>query len=430
MAGTGEVLVNFHQLNAAYQQNPEAVDHTVKEEAAKTADSELEQAMLEASFHAALAQLEKNAKTPGVMSTAESRMAAFLQTFIAQQAAAAGKTQPTVAGALEAKFDNNDLLNWIIRSGFVSLFKSLRKFDWVAPPQQPDKLLTRDPKHLHVAVFGDWGTNLYAAPKVGATLKNTAIDLMLHLGDVYYSGEADEVKKRMTDCWPVRDGALNRSLNGNHEMYSGGKAYLRAIQGFGQPSSCFYLENDSWVLVGLDTAYADHAVGWWSDGKLHDDEIAWLNGIVNAADGRKVVLFSHHQPYSILDRQGETLVAQIKPLLEGRKIFAWYWGHEHRCAIYDRHPDWALYGRCVGHSGFPEFRNGLPGTATQPAWVRLAKDGVPGGEILDGPNPFIDDDPSKYVPNGYARLEFDNEHLTEFICDPEGNNIREPFKLA
>ena len=86
MARTGEILVNFHQLNAAYQQNPEAVDHTVKEEAAKTSDSELEQAMLEASFHAALAQLEKNAKTPGVMSTAESRMAAFLQTFIAQQA--------------------------------------------------------------------------------------------------------------------------------------------------------------------------------------------------------------------------------------------------------------------------------------------------------------------------------------------------------
>ena len=32
-----------------------------------------------------------------------------------------------------------------------------------------------------------------------------------------------------------------------------------------------------------------------------------------------------------------------------KKIFAWYWGHEHRCALYDQHPKWGVFGRCIGN---------------------------------------------------------------------------------
>ena len=52
---------------------------------------------------------------------------------------------------------------------------------------------------------------------------------------------------------------MNRALNGNHEMYSGGFGYFKLIlPAFEQDSSYFALQNEHWLLVGLDTAYVDH----------------------------------------------------------------------------------------------------------------------------------------------------------------------------
>jgi hypothetical protein len=132
-------------------------------------------------------------------------------------------------------------------------------------------------------------------------------------------------------------------------------------------------------------------------------------------------------------RQGQTLVSQMQALLDQKQIFAWYWGHEHRCILYDRHPQWQLYGRCIGHGGFPEFRKGLPGTSHDPTWVPLSKtidNKTISGVVLDGANPYIAEDPTKYLPNGYVTLLFENEHLTEFVHAPDGTESRSPFQLA
>jgi hypothetical protein len=48
---------------------------------------------------------------------------------------------------------------------------------------------------------------------------------------------------------------------------------------------------------------------------------------------------------------------------------------------------------------------------------------VPGGRILDGPNPYVKDDPQKYGPNGYMTLKFDGEHLTEIVHAPDGTEL-------
>jgi hypothetical protein len=108
--------------------------------------------------------------------------------------------------------------------------------------------------------------------------------------------------------------------------------------------------------------------------------------------------------------------------LEGRKIFAWYWGHEHRCVLYNAHPAWGVLGRCIGHGGFPYFRDNSFGNApAKPLWIPLAtKNLVPGGEILDSQNPYIQGHEHEYGPNGYAVLEFDGARLNETIVDPEG----------
>jgi hypothetical protein len=71
---------------------------------------------------------------------------------------------------------------------------------------------------------------------------------------------------------------------------------------------------------------------------------------------KKLVLFSHQQPYSRLDSQGPKLQAALKHLLDTRAITAWYWGHEHQCVIYDPHPTFGMIGRCLGNGGIPEPR--------------------------------------------------------------------------
>lgn len=142
-------------------------------------------------------------------------------------------------------------------------------------------------------------------------------------------------------------------------MYTGGHSYFdTALPCFGQTSSYFAMQNNSWVLAGLDTSYTADFGG--QDGHLDDEQVQWLRGIVSAAGDRKLVLFSHHQPFSLLEsNRGGNLAAELKEFLEARRVFAWYWGHEHYCVLYDRHPAYGFYGRCLGHGGMPEVRKAL-----------------------------------------------------------------------
>ena len=92
----------------------------------------------------------------------------------------------------------------------------------------------------------------------------------VHLGDVYYSGLPSEDQRRFLAYWPVTaaqaaSGVTSWSLNGNHDMYSGGYGYfgtLLADPRFaaqhspdGQPTSFFRLTSPSWDFVALDTSW-------------------------------------------------------------------------------------------------------------------------------------------------------------------------------
>src|SRR5262249_41446364 len=155
--------------------------------------------------------------------------------------------------------------------------------------------------------------------------------------------------------------------------------------------------------AGLDTGYYEH--------DLAMGQAEWLEGLVAGAGGRKVILFTHHQPFSLAEKQGPKLVEKLGALLERRRIFAWYWGHEHRCVLSAPHPAWGLRGRCIGHGGYPYFRTRPAGA--EPArqtgdftWYRLRpRNLIPGGLLLDGPNPYVAGHEQQYGPNGYAVLE-------------------------
>jgi len=375
-----------------------------------------------AEFSRALQLLEDTAPREGVMTTVQDELTSNLQSFLADVAASPESfpalpplnLAPSANNTLEAKFDSHDVLGWA--QSFFTWWQKAHKFAWKTPGA-PD-VIGND---YRVALLADWGTGLYGAPECAKSIaKDGKFQLVAHLGDVYYSATTDEVAERFTALWPGVPGAINRGLNGNHEMYTGGNAYFAAISQapFKQSSSYFAMENDNWLLAFLDTAYDDH--------DLHGEQAAWLTGLVAGRPNKKVVLFSHHQPYSLLDNQGPKLIAKLGDLLEG-KIYAWYWGHEHHCIIYDTHPLWSVRGRCIGHSGFPYFREkkvlgDKPPAA--PTWTALSgKNLVPGAKILDTKNDFIDPHGEEYGPNGYVTLEFSGTRLVETYHMPDGKVV-------
>jgi hypothetical protein len=355
-----------------------------------------------------------------VLITVQDREVSLLQSAMAREASQAN---PLDSGGLEVKFGTGfgggDWFGWI---------KSL--LDWVDRREAHAILrpsnTTADPfpDHARVAMTADWGTGLYGAPKIAQRMTQMGgFDLLMHLGDVYYSGTEEEIQERFLDVWPRTAGAISRALNSNHEMYSGGFGYFkRALPALGQTSSYFAFQNAHWLLVGLDTAYVDHAM----DG----EQVAWLNVVIRNAGSRKVVLFSHQQLFSRLDNQGPKLEQALRHLLESRAITAWYWGHEHQCVIYDPHPRYGLRGRCLGNGGIPEPRKkevrDAPSerTAGAVSWKRLsATADSPSCLALDGPNPDIKGEEQKFVPHGFMTLEFNGPTLTERVFLSDGTEV-------
>jgi hypothetical protein len=363
----------------------------------------------------------ETAKTgAGVLITVQDRETSLLQSEIAER----GEVGPPLAtGGFEAKFGDGltggDLWGWI-----RSAFDHIDKTRWHSIVRPPDDTIGVLADAGRLAVLGDWGTNLYGAPVSAASIKrNGGYELLLHLGEIYYSGTKTETQQRFLDAWPDGAGKLSRALNGNHEMYSGGYTYFDDIlPKFEQPSSYFAVQNANWLLVGLDTACSNHA--------LDNQQVAWLKSMVQKAGKRKVVLFSHHQPFSRFDQQGPTLQTALADLLQNNAITAWYWGHEHNCVVYDKHPKFGLLGRCIGHGGIPSPRKtevldaptdrSLNGVC----WKRLSANAdAPPSLVLDGPNPLVTGEEVKFGPHGYLTLDFDGPNLIERVHLPDGTEI-------
>jgi hypothetical protein len=64
------------------------------------------------------------------------------------------------------------------------------------------------------------------------------------------------------------------------------------------------------------------------------------------------------------------------------------------------HPKWGFKGRCIGHGGFPGFRDDLAGSHPDVyQWVTLpAQPQAPKAQLLDGPNFWIPQDTEGYSP--------------------------------
>lgn len=218
--------------------------------------------------------------------------------------------------------------------------------------------------NARVFLVGDWGSGLDRALRVGDQIRRELAkgagrqQIVIHLGDVYYSGTEREFSRRFLEPWPVASAAdaLSFTISGNHDMYSGGHAYFdRALADprFARQGGCSYfaLRSGSWQILGLDSSYEDAG--------LHGDQAAWArSAVLDQPDGVGTVLLSHHQPFSAHEKGNKVLRDKIAPVLATGRVDAWFWGHEHRCIQYGP----ALVGRsslsfssCLGHGGVPEY---------------------------------------------------------------------------
>lgn len=305
-----------------------------------------------------------------------------------------------------------------------------------------DFVLETLPENATVALIGDWGTGTADARNTIEQVARKKPDVVIHLGDVYYSGTADETKRNFLD---LLDQGLDRAnhpvpvytMTGNHDMYSGGAGFYSLLPLLNpsppytpeqaQPASFFCLRSrgGGWQFLVMDTGYHDHDPFDVSTDVtyLEDAEAAWhLDKIERFhAAGGKTVLLSHHQLFSAFESIGKgatkpagqeafnpKLLATFQEVLQQRKVAAWFWGHEHNLCIYQPYPPLEK-GRCIGHGAIPVFNTQNPYTAVDvPIVPQLVSAG--GGPLQ------LPTDADGVYRHGYVILKLDDAARTAEVA--------------
>jgi len=238
---------------------------------------------------------------------------------------------------------------------------------------------------LKIGLVGDWGTGTKKARALLAEMIRKKVDVVIHLGDVYYCGSPKEVRNKFLR--PIRkvveqekaDNVVFYSIPGNHDYYSGGEGFYdmlrkKKLPNSPQEASFFALKNKDWMVIALDTAVEDTRPSRSITGvnmlEIEKQQYEWLKDKLKEArqNSQGVILISHHQFLTInfhigkVDGKFSGVNAKLHKQLKDDfdLINAWFWGHEHRFVIFKNHPSSGLKrGRLIGHGAIPvSFGNG------------------------------------------------------------------------
>ncbi|HEX3860404.1 MAG TPA: metallophosphoesterase [Stellaceae bacterium] len=296
--------------------------------------------------------------------------------------------------------------------------------------------LEGDGDEVRVALAGDWGSGTDEAHEIAQLIDRFEPHYTIHLGDVYFVGDPNEVAENFLGInneangfepcsWPAGS-CGSFALNGNHEMYALGYAYFdRMLPSLGlrvgdrpkgQHASFFCLENDHWRIIALDTAY--NSIGWPileyisnPDCALPEPLIDWLHDVVRPRDDdpRGIILLSHHQYVSRFDHCFTTPARQLAAFFPQPVL--WFWGHEHRLAVYEKASlpgAVTAFGRCIGHGGMPVDLS--PPNPKHPQYpVEFVDDRL-----------YPNDENLKIGFNGFARLTLRGKRLSIDYVDIKG----------
>jgi Calcineurin-like phosphoesterase len=279
------------------------------------------------------------------------------------------------------------------------------------------------PNQVQIGIAGDWGTgewrtvNPAPSTKVCTAIAKLDPHITIHLGDVYYSGTADQEQHLLIPVWP-RGSLGSFTLNSNHEMYSGGKPYFNALsQSPFAPQggySYFALENDNWIIVGLDSAYFSEQGELYMNGALFPENFpnkqqAFLQDKAEEAllKGKKVIVLTHHNGMDDPGEKTNTLFQQVTNAFPNNAgPTYWYWGHQHLGVVYQPQGPADIRCRCCGHGALPcGVATGLE-NCPHVIWheKRIAND----------------PDIPERVLNGFAMLTLDGPNIVEAFYDETG----------
>ena len=323
-------------------------------------------------------------------------------------------------------------IEWVTQIG-AAMLDRLAKGNHPFNPQPATHAIADDAR---IVVVGDWGTGVPRAHDVARLMAEDVAEALadgrevhvVHLGDVYYSGLPEEVERHVLapGLWPVsegqaRAGVTSWSLNGNHDMYGGGWGYFGTLLGDerfaaqrspdGKPTSFFRLTSPSWDFVALDTSWDPDVLAQGHVGVLQDPQAALVAEVAAESD-RKLVLLSHHQLLSVYDRHdlGPTLPGRLAQVLDGGRVTAWLWGHEHRCMGFDA-AGGVAFPRCIGHGGVP----------------------VPMEHAADDPIPppgaweergYLEERGERWARFGFATLDMAPDRIAVRYRDDQGTVVR------
>ncbi len=279
------------------------------------------------------------------------------------------------------------------------------------------------PDDATVAIVGDWGTGQNAAKQVMVQIARKQPNVVIHLGDIYYSATDFEIQNYFLQIWKqyFDPGKIpSFTLAGNHDMYGGGASYYALLQQLNQPASYCCLRNQNWQFVMIDTGLHDRTPGGSTPTFLEDTEVAWVKQRITTAGGRKSVLLSHHQLFTryshIVDppAPGQPPLA-VNPNLQRQlgdmlpQFAVWLCGHEHDLVIYEK--QFGILMRCIGNGGVPVLAANRP-SVQHP---EIAADDT----IRPAPN-------GDFLTHGYAimKLNGPNATISYYLDNDEDHPVK------
>mmetsp|Transcript_103134 Transcript_103134/g.126048 ORF Transcript_103134/g.126048 Transcript_103134/m.126048 type:complete len:557 (-) Transcript_103134:31-1701(-) len=244
-----------------------------------------------------------------------------------------------------------------------------------------------------IGAAGDWASGTCEAKTVANLIAQHEPQITIHLGDTYYVGDEEDFQLNVMGMTPKAAGQegvrwpkgshTTFLMAGNHEQIAGMNGLVKQGYGYsGQKTNYGAWFSDHWRFIALDTGY--NCMGLYgkegfrnssieTDANLTIEQVEWLKNTVNlgnASDKRGIVLMTHHFPYSDFEKAYLGVAMQMQELLPKDRTVVWFFGHEHRFALYEKlklqaedfilhnktavnfTSDYDFYGRMVGNGGY------------------------------------------------------------------------------